>query len=84
VNKKPTNALIIHSVGTQYSPTCFSTSKCHHQEVKYDPAEIGSRELGSRKGWQLYILTQLPSFSASQDMGTYLSRIIFDFLMMAF
>jgi hypothetical protein len=38
VNDKPTNALIIQSIGTQYSPTCFGTLKCHHEGVKYDPA----------------------------------------------
>jgi hypothetical protein len=42
VNNKPTNALIIQCIGTQYSPTCFGTLKCHHQGVKHDPAEIGA------------------------------------------
>jgi hypothetical protein len=47
--------------------------------------------MGSREGWELYIVThgvavgisQLPSFSASHDIGN-LSRIMFDSLMMAF
>jgi hypothetical protein len=43
VNEKPTNAFIIHCIGTQYSPTCFSTLKCHHQGVKQNPAEIGAQ-----------------------------------------
>jgi hypothetical protein len=42
VNKKPTNALIIQCIGTQYSSTCFGTSKCHNQGVKHNPAEIGA------------------------------------------
>jgi hypothetical protein len=41
VNEKPTNALIIQCIGTQYSPICFDTLKCHHQGVKHDPTEIG-------------------------------------------
>jgi hypothetical protein len=43
MNEKPTNALIIQCICTQYSPTCFSTLKCHHQGVKHDPAEIGAQ-----------------------------------------
>jgi hypothetical protein len=43
MNEKPTNALIIQCIGTQYSPTCFGTLKCHHQGVKDDPAEIGAQ-----------------------------------------
>jgi hypothetical protein len=57
VNEKPTNALIIHCIGTQYSPTCFGTLKCHHQGVKYDPAEMVPIVVGSREGWELYIVT---------------------------
>jgi hypothetical protein len=49
VNEKPTNALIIQCVGTQYSPTCFGTLKCHHQGVKYDPAEIGTQCRGKQR-----------------------------------
>jgi hypothetical protein len=42
--------------------------------------------VGSREGWELNTIHNipLPSFSASHDMGTYLSRIMFDSLMMAF
>jgi hypothetical protein len=43
VNEKPTNALIIQCIDTQYSPTCFGILKCHNQGVKYDPAEIGAQ-----------------------------------------
>jgi hypothetical protein len=48
VNEKPTNALIIQCIGTQYSPTCFGTLKCH-QEVKYDFAGIGAQCRGNQK-----------------------------------
>jgi hypothetical protein len=40
VNEKPTNALIIQCIGTQYSLTCFGTLKYHNQGVKHDPAQI--------------------------------------------
>jgi hypothetical protein len=47
--------------------------------------------VGSREGWELYIVTdgfshsiQLPSFSASNDIGHHLSMFISDSLMMAF
>jgi hypothetical protein len=43
LNEKPTNALIIQYIGTQYSPTCFGTLKCHHQGIKHDAAEIGAQ-----------------------------------------
>jgi hypothetical protein len=43
VNEKPTNALLIQCIGTQYSTTCFGTLKYHHQGVKHDPAEIGAQ-----------------------------------------
>jgi hypothetical protein len=43
LNEKPTNALIIQCIGTQYSATCFGTLKCHHQGVKHDPAETGTQ-----------------------------------------
>jgi hypothetical protein len=50
VNEKPRNALIIQCIGTQHSPTCFGTLKCHHQGVKHDPAEIGAQFRG--KQWR--------------------------------
>jgi hypothetical protein len=40
VNIKTTNALTIQCIGSQYSPTCFGTLKCHLQGVKHNPAEI--------------------------------------------
>jgi hypothetical protein len=40
VNEKPTNALTIQCIGSQYSSTCFGILKYHHQGVKHDPAEI--------------------------------------------
>jgi hypothetical protein len=43
VNEKPTNALIIQCIGTQYSATCFGTLKCHRQGVKHGPDEIGAQ-----------------------------------------
>jgi hypothetical protein len=49
VNEKPTNTLIIQCIGTQHSPTCFGTLKCHHQGVKHVPAEIGAQCLGKLK-----------------------------------
>jgi hypothetical protein len=49
VNEKPTNALIIQRIGTQYSPTCFGTLKSHHQGVKHDPAEIGTQCRGKQR-----------------------------------
>jgi hypothetical protein len=49
VNEKLTNALIIQYIGTQYSPTCFSNLKCHHQGVKHDPAEIGAQSRGKER-----------------------------------
>jgi hypothetical protein len=49
VNEKPTSALIIHCIGTQYSPTCFGTLKCHHRELKHDPAGIGTQCRGNQR-----------------------------------
>jgi hypothetical protein len=46
VSEKPTNALIIQYIGTQYSRICFGTLKCHHQGVKHDPAEMGAQCCG--------------------------------------
>jgi hypothetical protein len=48
VNEKPTNALIIQCVSTQYSPTCFGTLKCHHHGVKHDLAETGAQCRGKQ------------------------------------
>jgi hypothetical protein len=49
VNEKSTNKLIVQSVGTQYSSTSFGTLKCHHQGVKYDPAETGVQCRGKQR-----------------------------------
>jgi hypothetical protein len=49
MNEKPTNALIIPCIDTQYSPTCFGTLKCHHQGDKHDPDEIGAQCHGKLK-----------------------------------
>jgi hypothetical protein len=49
MNEKPTNTLIIHCIGTHYSPTCSGTSKCHHQGVKHGPAEIGAQCRGKQR-----------------------------------
>jgi hypothetical protein len=87
VSEKPTTELIIQCIGIQYSPTCFGTLRCHHQEVKHDPTEIGAqcrgkqRRMGAvycdrrRDGWDIRTIT-LPF--------TCLSRITFDSLMMVF
>jgi hypothetical protein len=48
LNEKPTNALTIHCIGTQYSATCFVTLKCH-QVVKHDPAEKGAQCRGKQR-----------------------------------
>jgi hypothetical protein len=32
-------------------------SKCHHQGVRYEHAETVSNVVKSRKGWELYIVT---------------------------
>jgi hypothetical protein len=48
-NEKPTNALFIQRICTQYSPTCFCTLKCHHKGVKYDPAVIGAQCRGKQR-----------------------------------
>jgi hypothetical protein len=42
VYEKPTNALIIQCIGTQYSPIYFGTLKYHYQGVKHDHDEIGA------------------------------------------
>jgi hypothetical protein len=49
VNEIPTNTLIIRCIGTQHSPTCFGTLKCHHQGVKRDHAEIGAQCRGKQR-----------------------------------
>jgi hypothetical protein len=87
MNEKPTNALIIECICTQYFPTCFVTLKCHHQGVKHDPAEIGKRRLD---GQDIPTITPSVTIYRSQPsllpttLGTYLSRIMFDSLIMTF
>jgi hypothetical protein len=49
VNEKETNALIIHCIGTQYSPTCFGILKWHNQGVKHDSADICAQCRGKLK-----------------------------------
>jgi hypothetical protein len=79
--KKPTNALILLYFSTQYSPTCFGVLECHHQGVKQDPAEIGAQCRGKQRWMEaVYCGRQRDG----QDILTYLSRIMFDSLMMAF
>jgi hypothetical protein len=92
---KKTNSLIIQCVDTQYSPTCFGTTKCHHQGSKHDPAEIGAQCCGKqrrmeagycnrrRDGRDVTIYSFHPSL-LSTTLGTYLSRIMLDSLMMVF
>jgi hypothetical protein len=69
----------------------FGISKCHHQGVRYEHAEMVSNVVKSREGWELYIVTdvvchniQLPSFSAFHNIGNQLSMFILDSLMMVF
>jgi hypothetical protein len=40
--EKPPNALIIQCIGTQYSPTCFGTLKCHmpHIHISRPPRRL--------------------------------------------
>jgi hypothetical protein len=40
VNEKPTNALLIRCVSTQYSPTCFGILGRHHQGDICDTTEM--------------------------------------------
>jgi hypothetical protein len=54
VDENPTNALIIQCIGTQYSPTCFGTSKRHHQGIKHDTAETGAQCRGKLKNMLKY------------------------------
>jgi hypothetical protein len=53
--KKPSNAIILQCVDTRNSPTCFGTSKCHHQGVNHDPAEI-SAQCSNLNGMLKYII----------------------------
>jgi hypothetical protein len=87
VNEKPTNALIIQSIGAQYSPTCFGTLKCHHQGFKHNPAEIGAQCRGMVDIPTITLPAAVYSSHPSllpTTMGTYLSRIMVDSLTMAF
>jgi hypothetical protein len=36
---------------------CFDISNCHHQEVRYEHAEMVPNVVKSREGWELYIVT---------------------------
>jgi hypothetical protein len=72
VNEKPTNALIIQY--TQYPPTCFGILKCRHQGVKHDLAEIGAKCSGKLRRMGACYNIQLPSFSASHNIG-HLSQL---------
>jgi hypothetical protein len=49
VNQNTTNVLIIQCIGTQYSPTCFGTLKCHHQGVKHDSADLRAQCRGKQR-----------------------------------
>jgi hypothetical protein len=40
MSKRPTNTSLIQCIGAQHTPTCFGISKCHHQGVRYEHAEI--------------------------------------------
>jgi hypothetical protein len=84
VNEKPTNALIIQCIGTQYSARCFGTLKCHHQGVKHDPTETGAqcRDIPTIAP-HVTIYSSHPSLLPT-TMATYLRKIMFDSLMMAF
>jgi hypothetical protein len=100
VNKEPTNALTIQCIGTQYSPTCFGTLKCHHQGVKHDPAETDAQcrvkqiRMGAvycnRRHVVIPAITPPVTIYSSHPyllsttLGTCLSRIMFDSLMMTF
>jgi hypothetical protein len=36
---------------------CFGISKCHHQGIRYEHAEMVPNVVKSREGWELYIVT---------------------------
>jgi hypothetical protein len=55
--KRPTNASLIQCNGVYYTPTCFGILECHHQGVRYEHAEMVPNVVGSREGWELYIVT---------------------------
>jgi hypothetical protein len=87
MNEKPTNALIVECICTQYFPACFGTLKYHHQGVKRDPAETGKRQ---RDGQDIPTITPPVTIYSSHPsllpttLGTYLSRIMFGSLIMTF
>jgi hypothetical protein len=54
--KKPTTAVIFHCIDTGHSAACFGTSKCHHQGVNHDPAEIGAQCCRNQKDRLKYIV----------------------------
>jgi hypothetical protein len=57
VKEKPINVPIIQCIGNQYSAVSFGTLKYHRQGVKHVPAEMVPNVLGSREGWELYIVS---------------------------
>jgi hypothetical protein len=48
MSKRPTNALLFQCIGALYTHTCFGISKCHHQGVRYEHAEIVPTVVKSR------------------------------------
>jgi hypothetical protein len=57
ISKRPINASLIQCIGAFYTPTCFGISKCHHQGVRYEHAEMVLNVVKRREGWELYIVT---------------------------
>jgi hypothetical protein len=86
-NENPTNAVILQFIDTRHSPTCFGTLKCHNQGIKRDPAEIGGSVVEIRDILTLTPPSTIHSFHLSlisTTLGTFLSRITIDSLMIAF
>jgi hypothetical protein len=57
MSKRPTNTSLFQCIGASYTATCFGISKCHHQGVQHEHAEMVPNVVKSREGWELYIVT---------------------------
>jgi hypothetical protein len=73
VNEKPTNALTIQHIGTQYSSTCFGILKCHHQGLKLDHVEIGGRPSRRLLQYTASILICFPQHWAPISAASFLT-----------
>jgi hypothetical protein len=92
--KKTKNALILQYIDTRHSSPSFGTLKCHNQGLNHDPAEkIGVQCCRNQRWMEAAYRSRRRdgpdhhSFNPSlisTTLGTYLSRIMIDSLMMAF